>query len=108
MISAQEKAREQGLRGLCRVVSKYGFQIRREKLARGNGFRVKSGNCHYRGEKVFFLDRRLPADQQVNVLVDYLSDQNVVFSKADLDSLASSVRKVAGLRLSAVQNSIDG
>lgn len=49
-----------------------GFTVRREKLARGTAFRVKSGGCLLIDQKVVFVDRRLPLEQQYGVLREYV------------------------------------
>ena len=38
-----------------------GIKVRCEKLARGANFKVKSGNCVFSGQRLLFIDRRLPA-----------------------------------------------
>ena len=62
---------------LKEVARRVGVQVREEILLREVGYRVRSGFCRVRGEDVIFLDRSLPPDERVQVLVDGLAGRNV-------------------------------
>ena len=62
---------------LKEVASRLGMQVREEVLLREVGYRVRSGACRVRGDDVVFLDRSLPADERVQVLLDALAGHDV-------------------------------
>jgi len=62
---------------LKEVARRLGMQVREEVLLREVGYRVRSGACRVRGDDVVFLDRNLPADERVQVLVDALVGRDV-------------------------------
>lgn len=84
MSSIKEAKEEREIRGLVRLFAKKGFVVRREQLARGNGFRVKSGNCVFHGQDMLFVDRRLPPSEQRRILVDSMSDNRALFTREEL------------------------
>ena len=90
--SVREKETEDQVKALCKLFERKGIAVRREKLARGSAFRVKSGDCILTGHRYVFVDRRLPTDQQLNVLLDYLGDFKFEFSADDLKALPKAAR----------------
>jgi hypothetical protein len=62
---------------LKEVARRLGLQVREEILLREVGYRVRSGICRVRGEDVIFLDRNLPPEERVQVLVDGLAGRDV-------------------------------
>lgn len=50
-----------------------GFQVRREKLKQGHGWRCMSGACLLKGQKVLFLDTRVSLDEQIHFLSSWLA-----------------------------------
>ena len=62
---------------LKEVARRLGLQVREEILLREVGYRVRSGLCRVRGEDVIFLDRNLPPDERVQVLLDGLAGRDV-------------------------------
>lgn len=62
---------------LKEVARRLGLQVREEILLREVGYRVRSGLCRVRGEDVIFLDRNLPPDERVQVLIDGLAGRDV-------------------------------
>ena len=92
--SLKEKREEQQLRNITQLFEKRGVTIRREKLSRGHSYRVKSGDCQYAGTPHVFLDRRLPVEQQISVLIDYLLDFRFQLSDDELEPLSVSTRSL--------------
>lgn len=62
---------------LMELAQKLGVQVREEVLLREVGYRVRSGACRVRGEDVVFLDRALPPDERVQLLVDVLAGRDI-------------------------------
>lgn len=103
--SPKVKREEQQVKSLSQAFERRGVTVRREKLSRGHSYRVKSGDCEFEGEKHVFLDRRLPTDQQILVLVDYLLDFNFGLDEEELDALSSSTRSLICTRTESSLNS---
>jgi len=62
---------------LKEVARRLGMQVREEVLLREVGYRVRSGSCRVRGDDVVFLDRNLPTDERVQVLLEALAGRDV-------------------------------
>ena len=62
---------------LKEVATRLGMQVREEILLREVGYRVRSGLCRVHGEDVVFLDRSLPPEERVQVLLDALAGRDV-------------------------------
>lgn len=82
--------KEAELRGLIKTLKTKGIEVRRENLVTGTAYRTKSGNCYCLGQDLIFVDRRLPVDQQVGLLVDYLLNSNLTFSEEELQLFSGS------------------
>ena len=50
-----------------------GFQVRREKLKQGHGWRCMSGACLLKGQKVLFIDTKVSLDEQIFFLSSWLA-----------------------------------
>lgn len=73
------------------LAERLGFQVREEKLLREVGYRVRSGTCRFRDQRLILIDRELPPAARLDVLVDELS-------ACDLGSVYASpeVRRLLG------------
>ena len=87
-LSRAEESMERSFRELSRFFTKRGVAVRRENLPRGHSFRAKSGNCELSGRNLIFVDKRLPIQQQLSVLSDYLLDLNLEITKEEISSLS--------------------
>ena len=65
------------LEELKNAAEKLGLSVREERLLREVGYRVRSGSCRVRGEEVIFLDRGLPTNAQIDVLLDELAGRSL-------------------------------
>ena len=65
----QEKLLEE----LKNLAKQLGFEVRQEKLLREVGYHVRSGSCRVRDTNIILLDRTLPVNAQIDVLVEELS-----------------------------------
>ncbi len=83
---------ESHLRAVERMLKRRGINVRRENLSRGNAFRVRSGDCVLEGDKLLFVDKRLPPEQQLGLLVEYLTDSNISFTADELKVLPPQAR----------------
>lgn len=71
---ARDPEKERIIKELCGKIEAVGFQVRREKLKVGHGWRVISGSCRVDREKYIFVDRRLNQDDQIQFLQSKLMD----------------------------------
>jgi hypothetical protein len=51
-----------------------GYEVRREKLKRGNGWKVVSGSCRALENNLIFVDQRLTQDEQIDFLKSKMSE----------------------------------
>jgi len=84
---------ERCIRDMVSMVKERGITVRREKLARGSQFRVKSGDCSLEGEKLLFVDKRLPPLHQLGFLLDYIREEGITLSEEELSVLPPSTRQ---------------
>jgi len=72
--AVQREATQQALLDeLKAVAEKLGLRVREERLLRDVGYRVRSGRCRLREDEIIFLERGLPPQAHVEVLVDELA-----------------------------------
>ena len=81
---------------LTRGLRDRGVVIKREKLTRGAGYRVRSGLCSVKGESVLFVDKNLASDQQLSVLVDYAIDSGLADVAREVPELPANLRTLVG------------
>lgn len=55
------------------AAEKLGLRVREERLLRDVGYRVRSGRCRVGTDEIIFLERGLPVEAQIDVLVDELT-----------------------------------
>lgn len=60
---------ERAIKVLCQALRDAGFDVRREELKAGQGFRVISGSCRAFHQRLIFLDRRLSQGDQIEFLI---------------------------------------
>ncbi len=92
--SVQEKKEESQIRLLAKALLQSGIEVRREQLARGHSFRVKSGDCLHTDRSLLFVDRRLPLSQQLSVLVDYIVDKDLQLPSEVIGDLSAQTRSL--------------
>jgi hypothetical protein len=71
--AATKVDQEKLLEELKRLAEQLGFDVRQEKLLREVGYHVRSGSCRVRDTNIILLDRSLPVNAQIDVLVEELS-----------------------------------
>lgn len=91
--SKQDVELESTIKVLERAFESRSIKVRREKLCAGPAFKVKSGNCIFSGENFIFVDRRLAADQQLGVLLDYLAEAPFSLSSDELEKIPVRARE---------------
>lgn len=82
--SAQDQTKEQYIQMLSQMITDRGYQVRREKLKRGQGWSVQSGAAAVFGQPTVFIDRNLTLEDQLEVLIAQLKELNFAPSQRDL------------------------
>lgn len=62
---------------LKQVAGQLGYQVRQERFLREVGYRVRSGRCRVRTSNLILIDRDLPAQAQLDLLIDELAGKNL-------------------------------
>jgi predicted nucleotidyltransferase len=90
-LSRAEATAREVLEELVTLAAAAGLRVRRERLLREVGYHVRSGRCRVRLDDLLLLDRALPTDAQIDILVEELR-------QVSLDGLEFSdrVRRVLG------------
>lgn len=63
-----DQKKEGVFKELANLLQTAGYQVRREALKRGPGWKVMSGSCRVDGNRIIFVDRRLSQDEQISFL----------------------------------------
>lgn len=95
----QLKEKESLLRDLSGILSSSGYSVRREKLKQGHGWRAVSGSCRVLGDKMVFLDRRLPADEQIDFLIDRITTFGIQVPQEKASTFPPSIAQRVGVSL---------
>ncbi len=91
-MKGKDLSEETRFRRLSQLFTDRGVEVRRERLSRGPAFRVKSGSCMLSGKDLIFVDQRLPIDQQLAVLREYLEIYKFELTSEEIDTVASDGR----------------
>ena len=59
---------------LADAAKRLGLEVRREKILREVGYRVRGGACRVREQNLIIMDRDLPPAEQIEVLADVLRE----------------------------------
>ena len=64
-LSAKDLEKENKIRELASQLEQAGYKVRREKLKQGPGWKTMSGSCRVQSDKLIFVDRKNPLDDQI-------------------------------------------
>ena len=62
---------------LTEAAKRVGIEVRREKIMREVGYRVRGGPCRLRGQDLIILDREQAPGDQVEVLAEVLRSRDL-------------------------------
>lgn len=65
-----DPAKVEALKALNELLLSAGYKVRREELKRGPGWKVVSGSCTAKGERLIFIDRHMTHDDQLAFLLN--------------------------------------
>jgi hypothetical protein len=71
-VKLNDPKKESVIKELCSIIEGYGYNVRREQLKQGIGWKVMSGTCRKEADRILFLDRKLPQGEQVTFLLSQL------------------------------------
>jgi len=70
----------------------HGITVRREELKRGPGWRAVSGMCRTREQRMLFLDRHMPHEDQIAFLTSKIAELKLELSPDCIGRLPERVR----------------
>jgi hypothetical protein len=100
--SKHELTAEREIRALSSAIERHGVTVRREKLSRGISYRVKSGGCVYAGEDLVFVDRRLPLDRQISILLDSFVELECEFEAQEISNVSKQTIDILETRFGSL------
>lgn len=68
------KEQEASYKEAIEELEKLGYDVRREELKRGHGWKAMSGSCRSAGQRIIFVDNRLTPAEQVAFLTFKLEE----------------------------------
>lgn len=77
VVRIRDPKKEGVFKQLAALLGQAGFEVRRERLRTGFGFKVVSGSCRVNGSQVIFVDTRLNQDEQLEFLKSRAVDLGV-------------------------------
>ena len=78
---SKSEEKESAFRDLAAVMESAGYQVRREKLKQGHGWRVVSGRCRIGHERVIFVDRKSSIEDQLFFLLSTAENLSIEVEK---------------------------
>lgn len=87
-----DKEKENVIKALTSLFASQGFKVRREELKRGPGWKASSGNCRKIEDKLIFIDRRSPSDEQIAFLVQQFSDLDIHIGDEMIATVPEEIR----------------
>jgi hypothetical protein len=88
----KDPKKESILKALAGIIEKSGVSVRREELKRGPGWKATSGFCRHNESPVIFVDRLLPQDDQINFLLDKITELKISASSEESQGLPESIQ----------------
>lgn len=89
---AKDPKKEGILKALAGIIEKAGVEVRREELKRGPGWKATSGFCRHNQSPIIFVDRILPQDDQINFLLDKITELKIFAVATDVEGLPESIQ----------------
>jgi len=84
----EDSKKESHIKVLVAALATKGYAIRREKLKQGHGWKTVSGACRLSGDRILFVDRKMPLDEQLLFLSSIATQLNVKISETATEASA--------------------
>jgi len=92
-VSSYDPLKEKIIKELSAVLAQAGLVVRREKLKQGFGWRALSGVCLLGQDRLLFVDRKLPQDEQISFLINKIVQGEVKLIESKVPSLSDRLLK---------------
>lgn len=79
---------------LAAITNAHGSVVRREELKQGHGWKVASGTCRLDQQKLIFVDRKLPQDEQITFLIQRMTAAGIRPNDEQMSQLPEKVREM--------------
>lgn len=87
---------------LGEIVRAHGVIVRREDLKQGHGWKVMSGICRLEQERIIFVDRKLPQDEQITFLIQRMSAAGITPTPEQISTLPQKIQETLQASQSAI------
>jgi hypothetical protein len=77
---------------LSAIMTGLGYEVRREELKQGHGWKVMSGSCRFEDQRLIFVDKKLPQDEQIGFLIGKILALNTELPQEKLAALPEKIR----------------
>lgn len=88
----KNQKKEKVFKELVALVGEAGYVVRREVLKQGLGWRALSGSCRAESNRIIFVDRRLPQNDQISFLLSKIAAVGMSFNPEQLARLPEEIR----------------
>ena len=88
---------------LADIMLSQGYAVRREELKQGHGWKVASGSCRLDQQRLIFVDRKRPQDDQIAFLAQRMKSAGIQISDEQLASIPEKIQQM----LTATPNAIN-
>ena len=75
------------------IITKAGYEVRREQLKRGPGWKVISGECQAKGSNLIFVDSRMSQDDQIKFLLNKMVTSGIKPDAEELQELPENIQE---------------
>ena len=79
-----------------------GFTVRREELKQGPGWRAVSGSCRLEEQRLVFIDRKLPQDDQITFLIQRLTALGIKIDPEKFAALPEKIQEMISARSASI------
>ncbi len=86
----EDSKKESQIKLLVAALATKGYSIRRERLKQGHGWKTVSGACRLSGDRILFVDRKMPLDEQLLFLSSIASQLNLSIAGSESQTAVSS------------------
>ena len=93
----KDPKKEAIFKSLSAILLRAGYEVRREELKQGHGWKASSGACRSLEQALIFVDRRLTQDEQISFLIGRILDSNIELTDAEIADLPKPVVSSLGL-----------
>ena len=79
-----------------------GYSVRREELKQGHGWKAVSGSCRLETQRLIFVDKKLPQDEQIAFLAHRVAALGLKLADDKIATLPENVRAILQANASSI------